>query len=411
MVRARFRQSFTLVVLLLLIGVASGYGQSRWVGSWAASPFLVEGNSALPESELSDATLRQTVHLSLGGSRLRVHLSNRAGTAPLHFASVHIARAEAPGSPKIVAGTDHALTFSGKPDVTLPAGADYVSDPVKVSVASLSNLAITIHLDQSPENQTGHPASYTTSYLAQGDMVSAEDLPDAKKVVHWYFISGVDVMATPQAATIVAYGDSITDGHGSTLDGNNRWPDDLAKRLQAASDKRNFGVVDEGIGGNRLLLDGTGPNALARFDADALAQGGVRYIIVLEGINDIGHLTRDNDVSQAEHDSLVRHMIAAYQQIIARAHAHGIKVYGATLLPFVGTPGYHPGPPTEADRKAVNQWIRTSGQFDAVIDLDKVIRDPQHPDQMLPKFDFGDHLHPSPAGYAAMAGAIPLSLF
>ena len=411
MVRARVRQVLTIVVLLVVAGVELGYGQSRWTASWAAAPFLAEGDNALPEDNLSDATLRQTVHLSIGGAELRVHLSNRAGTAPLHFSSVHIARAVSSGSAKIVAGTDQALSFSGRPDVTLPAGADYVSDPIRLSAAPLSDLTITIHLDQKPENQTGHPAAYTTSYLAPGDLVSAADLPDAKSVVHWYFISGVDVMAAPQSAVIVAYGDSITDGHGSTKDGNDRWPDDLARRLQATPAKRAFAVVDEGISGNRLLLDRTGPNALARFDQDVLAQAGVRYLIVLEGINDLGHLTQAGEVSQAEHDSLVRNMIAAYQQIIARAHAHGIKVYGGTLVPFVGAPNYHPGPQTEADRIAVNQWIRTSGQFDAVIDLDKVIRDPEHPDRMLPKFDFGDHLHPSAAGYDAMAGAIPLSLF
>jgi lysophospholipase L1-like esterase len=411
MVRARVRQSFAVVVLVLLVGVEFGYSQAHWVASWAASPFLAEGNSALPQDDLSDATLRQTVHLSLGGAELRVHLSNRAGTAPLHFSSVHIARAVAAGSDKIAAGTDQALAFSGKPDVTLPAGADYVSDPIKFSASPLSDVAITIHLDQKPENQTGHPAAYTTSYLAQGDKVSAADLPDAKKIVHWYFIEAVDVMAQAPSAAIVAFGDSITDGHGSTVDSNDRWPDDLAKRLQADWAKRTLAVVNEGIGGNRLLLDRTGPNALARFDQDVLAQAGVRYLIILEGINDLGHLTQNGEISQAEHDSLVLNMIAAYQQIIARAHAHGIKVYGGTLVPFVGAPNYHPGPQTEADREAVNQWIRTSGQFDAVIDLDKAIRDPEHPNQMLPKFDFGDHLHPSAAGYAAMAGAIPLSLF
>jgi lysophospholipase L1-like esterase len=410
MTPSRLHIFLTTLLLFLVAGTGTGYAQNHWVASWGTAPFLVEGNNAL-EGELSDATLRQTVRLSSGGSEVRVHLSNRAGTTPLHFSSVHIAKADAPGSDKIVSGTDMALSFGGKPDVTVPAGADYVSDPVRFAAAPLSDLAITIHMDQSPEHQTGHPASHTTSYLAEGDKVSAADLGDAKKVVHWYFLSGVDVIAGSQAATVVAFGDSITDGSGSTTDKNNRWPDDLAKRLQADPAKREIAVVNEGIGGNRLLLDGTGPNALARFDDDAISQAGVRYIIVLEAINDIGHLTRDNDVSQTEHDALVQQLIGAYEQIITRAHAHGIKVYGATLLPFVGTKGYHPGPPTEADRKKVNDWIRNSGKFDAMIDLDKVIRDPQNPDQMLPKYDSGDHLHPSAEGYAAMGAAIPLSLF
>lgn len=401
-----------LATLFLLTAVPIGaYAQSRWVGSWAASQQRPEPQNSLRPDDLRDATLRQIVHLSLGGTQLRVRLSNRFGTAPLQFTSVHIARPVSPASAQIVAVTDKALSFSGKPDVTLPAGADYLSDPISFQVAPLSDLAITIHLDQPPAEQTGHPGSRATSYFVHGDQVAAADLPNAQKVDHWYFIAGVDVPAASNASAIVVLGDSITDGHGATTNGNNRWPDVLAKRLQANPATKSVAVLNHGIGGNRLLLDGLGPNALARFDHDVLAQPGARYLIILEGVNDIGVLTRDHDAPAADHESLVRHMIAAYEQMITRAHTHGIKVIGATILPFAASAYYHPGPPTEADRQAVNKWIRTPGHFDAVVDLDKVTRDPQHPDRMLPAYDSGDGLHPSPAGFVAMAEAVPLSLF
>jgi len=275
----------------------------------------------------------------------------------------------------------------------------------------LSDLAITIHFETAPAGQTGHPGSRATSYLVHGDMVSAAELPEPKKVEHWYFIAAVEVTAPPKAAAIAALGDSITDGHGATTDGNNRWTDVLAQRLQTENAKHPRAVINEGIGGNRLLLDGLGPNALARFDEDVLAPAGVRYAIVLEGVNDLGMTTREGEIAASEHEALVRRILSAYEQMIMRAHAHGIEVIGATILPFVGSQFYHPGPATEADRQAINEWIRTRGHFDAVIDFDKVVRDPEHPDHLLAKFDSGDHLHPSVAGYAAMAQAIPLTLF
>ncbi len=241
--------------------------------------------------------------------------------------------------------------------------------------------------------------------------MSAPDLPDAKKVEHWYFIACVDVDATSQESAIVMLGDSITDGHGATTNGNDRWPDVLARRLQQQQDTRNIAVLNHGIGGNRLLIDGLGPHALARFDHDVLAQPGIRYLIVLEGVNDLGMLTREGNVPASEHQAEVHRLIGAYEQIVTRAHSHGIQVFGATVTPFVGSAFYHPGPETEADRQAVNEWIRTPGHFDALIDFDRLTRDPNHPDHLLAKFDSGDHLHPSPAGYAAMGNAVPLSLF
>jgi lysophospholipase L1-like esterase/peptidoglycan/xylan/chitin deacetylase (PgdA/CDA1 family) len=383
---------------------------------------LVEPRNSLPQDDLRDATLRQVVHLSIGGAQLRVHVSNRYGTAPLHITSLHLARPAAATShpdaeelqialPRIDASSDKAVTFSGRADVIIPAGADFVSDPAVFPAAALSDLVITLHLDQPPAEQTGHPGSRATSYLVHGDRVSASDLVDPKKVEHWYFISGVDVAAPAQAAAIVTLGDSITDGHGATTNGNDRWPDVLARRLQADAATRSIAVLNHGIGGNRLLTDGLGPNALARFDHDVLAQAGVRYLIVLEGVNDLGMAARTATITKEEHEALVRRLLSAYDQITTRAHAHGIRVIGATILPYVGSGFYHPGPDSEADRQAINQWIRTPGRFDAVIDFDKLTRDPEHPERLLPLFDFGDHLHPSPAGYAAMGEAVPLSLF
>jgi lysophospholipase L1-like esterase len=244
-----------------------------------------------------------------------------------------------------------------------------------------------------------------------GDAVATPSLADAGKVDHWYQISEIDVRAATGAGSVVALGDSITDGHGATTNGNDRWTDVLASRLQQSPATRDVGVLNAGIGGNHLLTDGLGPNVLARFDRDVLAPAGVRWLIVFEGVNDLGGLTRMGEVPPAEHKALVQHLIAAYQQIIVRARAHGLQVIGATITPYVGSGYYHPGPLNEKDRQAVNEWIRAAGHFDAVIDFDAVVRDPHQPDRLLPSYDCGDHLHPSPAGYRAMGEAISLSLF
>ena len=276
----------------------------------------------------------------------------------------------------------------------------------------LSDVAVTFHLDAPPAQETGHPGSRSTSYYVHGDQVSAADLPDAKHVDHWYQISRKSTCGLHRGAgVVVALGDSITDGHAATTNGNDRWTDVLAARLQASKKTRNIGVSNQGIGGNHLLTDGLGPNVLARFDRDVLAPAGVRWLIVFEGVNDLGGLARIGEVPAEQHAALVARVIAAYQQIIERAHAHGLRVFGATITPYAGSDYYHPGPLSEADRQAVNAWIRAAGHFDAVIDFDAVVRDPAHPDQLLPAFDCGDHLHPSPAGYKAMGESIPLDLF
>jgi lysophospholipase L1-like esterase len=387
-----------------------------WIASWGSSQQIPESQNALPTDELRDATVRQIVRLSAGGPRLRVKLSNAFGTDALHFTAVHIARPVSSATAAIDPATGKALLFSGRGDVTVPPGAEFFSDAIDFPVAGLSNLAVTFHLDLPPAQQTGHPGSRATSYYVHGDLVSAANLIDAKHVDHWYQLAEVDVAASAPAGTwtggtVVALGDSITDGHGATTNGNDRWTDVLAARLQASAATRGIGVSNQGIGGNHLLTDGLGPNALARLDRDVLAPADVRWLIVFEGVNDLGGLTRMGEVSPAEHGALVQRILAAYEQVLARAHAHGLRVIGGTITPDAGSDYYHPGPLTEADRQAVNQWIRGPGHFDAVVDFDKVMADPQHPDRLLPAFDSGDHLHPSPAGYRAMGEAVPLQLF
>jgi lysophospholipase L1-like esterase len=382
-----------------------------WVASWGSSQQIPEPQNALSAAEFADTTMRQIFHLSVGGQALRVHISNAFGTETLRITSVHVARPISPSSPAIDPASDRALMFNGNEEAVIPPGAELVSDPVILPVPPLSDLAVSFHLQSPPARETGHPGSRATSYNVHGNVISAPTLTNAKHFDHWYQVSEIDVLSGPGSAAVVTLGDSTTDGHGATTNGNDRWTDILAARLQGSSATRNIGVSNQGIGGNHLLTDGLGPNALARFDRDVLAPAGVKWLIVFEGLNDLGGLARMGEVSAAEHAALVQRVLAAYQQIIVRAHAHGLHVIGATITPYVGSGYYHPGPLSEADRQAVNQWIRNPGHFDATIDFDSVVRDPRHPDQLLPAYDCGDHLHPSPAGYKVMGEAIPLSLF
>jgi lysophospholipase L1-like esterase len=399
--------------MLVCLGIALAANSppppaARWTGSWAASQQVPEPRNALPDAALADATLRQVVRLSIGGRRVRVLLSNAFGTEPLTIRAAHIARSGRGAT--LLPGTDRALTFDGTPDVIIPAGASYWSDPIDIAAPALSSLAVSLYLPAAPKGQTSHPGSRATSYLIPGNHVADATLTGAQTVEHWFQLAGVAV-DQPSSRAIVTLGDSITDGHGATTDGNDRWPDLLATRLQATPALRPVGVLNHGIGGNRILADGLGPNMLARFDRDVLAQPGVRYLIVLEGINDLGSLTREAPVAPADHAALVAHMIGAYRQIVARAHAAGIRVYGATILPDGGSSYYHPDPRNEADRAAINAFIRAPGNFDAVIDFDAMLRDPAAPTRLRARYDSGDGLHPSPAGYRAMADAIPLTLF
>ena len=383
---------------------ASAKGE-RWIGTWASSPQLGDARDSPPAPGFANSTLRQIIHVSLGGSHIRVRFSNAFGSSPLIIPSAHVALAA--GGNAIQPNTDKALEFHGQPSVTIPAGALIYSDPLNFDLPPLADLAVTIHVSGTPDGITTHPGSRETSYLQAGDHVSDERMPGAVLVEHWYFLNGVDVLAPDSSAAIVALGDSITDGHGVTTNENGRWPDDLARRLQSKKGMKNVAVLNEGIGGNRLLHNGLGPNALARFDRDVLAQTGVRWLIILEGINDLGVRPRARD--RGETPPTAQDLIAAFEQLIFRAHAHNILVYGATITPCGNS--FYFTPELETDRQAINRWIRTSGEFDAIIDFDAAMRDPADPSRLLPAADGGDHLHPSNDGYKKMASAIDLSLF
>jgi lysophospholipase L1-like esterase len=383
----------------------------RWVGSWATAQMIPAAKDALPAADVTDGTLRQTLRLSTGGGKIRVRLSNAFGTEPLKLSGAHVALAAAPGSARIDPATDRALTFTGRSEVTIPAGAEYLSDPIDFPAAPLANLAITLRFDGAPPaQQTSHPGSRTTSWYGAGDQLAAAELSGGKSIDRWFVISGVDVQRAA-GASVVTFGDSITDGYGVTTNGNNRWPDILAARLQADPRTQGVGVLNAGIGGNRLVLDGLGPNAMARFDRDVLNQAGIKYVILLEGVNDLGTLTRDQPVSPEAHAALVVRMTASYDQMIRRARERGIRIYAATVMPYGGSSYYHPDALNEQDRQAVNAWIRAPGRFDAVIDFDKLMADPANPSKLAPAYDSGDGLHPSLAGYKAMADAVPLDLF
>ena len=332
-------------------------------------------------------------------------LTNEFGLDPLTIGAAQIAFSSSGSA--ITAGTATPLTFGGAPAIIIPPGALVVSDPAALKVAPLSNLAVSIFLPDQPVNQlTLHSFADQTNYLVPGNVVSALSLDTPTTFFSWDFLKGVDVSADDKAASIVTFGDSISDGAHSTRDANARWPDVLARRLQADKKTADLGVLNEGIGGNRVLHDTTGPSALARFDRDVLAQAGVKYLIIMESINDIGHATdpaKPYDVVTAED------LIVGLSQLAIRAHTHGIKVYGATLTPFVGAK--YQSPAGEEMRQAVNKWIRTTNQLDGIIDFDKVTTDPTHPGMFLVLDDSGDHLHPGDDGYKAMGESIDLKLF
>lgn len=396
----------TLLVLLLVAAPAAraeGPGE-HWVGTWAASPMGHPVNPGQPSPE--NTTYRDVVHISMGGPSLRVQLTNEFGSEPLTVGAAHIAMSAGQGA--IEAGTDHALTFGGRPTVIIPAGAVVFSDPVPMKVAALSNLAVSVYLpDQWIRETTCHDLAESTNFVTPGDTTSAETLTDARPLTSWCFVKGIDVSTDDShAAAIVTLGDSITDGAHSTPDTNQRWPDVLARRLQADSKTAHLSVLNEGISGNRILHDGAGPNALARFDRDVIAQSGVKYLIILEGINDIGAIAKPREPGDV---ITAQDLIFALGQMVTRAHEHGIKVFGGTITPYVGA-GYE-SPAGEQIRETVNSWIRNSGTFDGVVDFDQATRNPANPSVFLPSVDSGDHLHPGDAGYAVMGDAIDLSLF
>lgn len=386
---------------------ASAASPDHWVGTWAASPVALVNRE--DKFGAADTTYREIVHVSMGGPAIRVILTNEFGVDSLTIGAASVALSA--GGSSIKPDASSPLTFNGRPSITIPAGALVVSDPVNLKLPPTSDLAVSIFVPaQAIGTVTLHGYADQTSYTAPGNFASEPSFGTstdaATNIYSWPFLKGVDVKADNKAAAIVAFGDSITDGAYSTRNGNARWPDVLASRLQANKKTASLGVLNEGIGGNRVLHDKTGPSALARFDRDVLAQAGVKYLIIMESINDIGHAKDPNrpyDVVSADD------LIAGLSQLATRAHTHGIKVFGATLTPYIGAK--YESPAGETMREAVNQWIRTTNQLDGVIDFDKVTRDPANPNVFLPADEHGDHLHPNDTGYKAMGDSIDLKLF
>jgi lysophospholipase L1-like esterase len=375
----------------------------HWVGTWATAPAPAEG------AAFSNQTLRMNARISIGGDTLRVRLSNAHGSQPLTIGAAAIdLHATGPG---VVPGAGHMLTFGGEASATIAAGSLLVSDPVEVTVAPLTDLVITFWLpDDVPASSgiTGRYARQTNHISPPGNFVGADVMPVGRITDDWYFVSGIDVLAPAETGGVVALGDSLTDANISTHDAFCRWPDQLARRLVARGSGRPMGVMNQGLGGNRILHDIRGDSGLRRFDRDVLAQPGVTHAIVLLGTNDLR-----NRWAKPEEEVTAEPMIAGLKQMAVRAHARGIKIFGGTLMPFENETFLVGAwtPAREAVRQAVNAWIRDGSAFDAVIDFDQGVRDPEHPTRMLPIHDCGDHLHPSDAGYNRMGDIIDLSLF
>jgi lysophospholipase L1-like esterase len=420
-----------LLVTFVLTFALNAVAEDHWVATWAASPQAASFSFPLPKQNMpapkveapapkpaaqskqpspfalppniNNQTVRMIVHTSIGGNRVRVRISNACGTDALTLGAAHIAL-HARGS-AIIPESDRVLTFSGNLTFVIPPGASIVSDPVDLQVPKHGDLVISLYSAGESTSPTVHLTGLHTTYISKpGDFTKATEIADATTIQSWYWIAGVDVLAPAGAGAIVAFGDSITDGATSTPDTDRSWPSQLAERLAANKATRSVAVLNNGISGNRLLADGAGISALARFDRDVLGQPGVKWLIVLEGINDIGMSTMMGGAGVSADD-----LISAQKQLIARAHLHGIKAIGATLLPYGGATYY--SEKGEAMRQAVNQWIRTSGAYDAVVDFDAKLRDAKNPSQLNAAYYINDHLHPNDAGYRLMADTIDLSLF
>jgi lysophospholipase L1-like esterase len=365
-------------------------GQPQQVVTWGAS-------ADRTTASLAGQTVRNIVHTSVAGEGMRVSLSNVFGTAPVTFESVYVGTTDAGAA--LVAGTNRRATFGGLTSVQVPPGADVLSDPLPGTVPADQTLAVSVHAVGDPGTVTGHNVANQTSFIApDGDAGAQESAtPFTKTTNHWYWVDGLVVDAARQVGTVATFGDSITDGNHSTAGANRRWPDFLTHRMLGRPGPMQFGVMNEGISGNKVLADGSGVSAQARFDRDVLAQPGVQTVVLLEGINDIRH---QNATSPED-------LISAYKQLTARAHADDVCIVGGTLTPYEGGSLYSED--RNQIRQAVNRWIRTSGAFDAVVDFDRATRDPDRPTRFLPAYDSGDHLHPGDAGYQAMAAAVDLT--
>lgn len=373
----------------------------KWVGTWATAPQLVEPHNLPPQPGLSENSLRQIVQVSIGGKMIRVKFSNEYGKTSLDLRSVEIALArDAGASSEIQKGTTKKLTFHGKKAVLIEPGAMATSDPIKFKIGDRANLAITIHYGKCDNKiVTGHPGSRTTSYLAEG---YTSEFVNAKKTDHWYTICGIDVIGKSDSRAVAILGNSITDGRGSTTNHQNRWADNLSRHLLENETTHDVAVLNLGIGGNCVVRGGLGPCANNRYKRDILDQAGVKYVIVFEGTNDI--------CWSGNGEQTANELIDSYKAMITEAHKKGMKIYGATITPFKGNGNYNEDR-SKAHEK-VNEWIRTSGQFDAVIDFDKVMRDPENPLSLQKRFLFeNDYLHPNAEGYKVMGASIDLKLF
>ncbi|MDZ7723884.1 MAG: GDSL-type esterase/lipase family protein [candidate division KSB1 bacterium] len=390
------------LVFLTFGFISCSFAQSidsvKWVGTWTTSPQLVEQRNNPPSPGLSHNTLRQVVHVSIGGDSLQMRFSNEFSASPVTLKSVHLAVSA--GGSAIDTSTNQALTFGGAPEVTMEPGAAVTSDPFRFALQPLSNVTITIFFGETSPDVTGHPGSRTTSYILTGNHVSEPDFEGSVETDHWYVINTLDVLAPDTSYAVAILGNSITDGRGSGTNKQNRWPDELARRLQENPATEHVAVLNAGIGGNAVLRGGLGPTALSRFQRDVINQNGIKWVIIFEGINDIGG-SQGADVGHE--------LIEAYQQMIYQAHANGIFAYGATLLPMKDS--FYYSEAHEAARQSVNEWIRNSGAFDAVIDLDKALRNPADTLRLKPEADTGDHLHPNETGHRMMAEAVDLALF
>lgn len=391
-----------LSTCLIFGGCNKEENTQKWVGTWTTAPQLVEPHNMAPEPGLSNNTIRQILRVSLGGDELRVRLSNAFSTSPTTIKSATITVSEEGSS--INGNTQKTLTFNKKEEATMQAGGVITSDPVKFDLQPRMDLAITIHFGEVPPDVTGHPGSRTTSYILSGNQVLSNDFENAIKTDHWYIINGIDVKASEEAAAIAILGNSITDGRGSGTNKQNRWPDILSERLLKNPETDHIAVLNQGIGGNCVLRKCLGPSAIDRFERDVLSQHGVEWLIILEGINDLGQ-TPDS----ASAARVAEKLIAAYDQMITKAHENGILVYGATILPF--DKSFYHETYRQAARNRVNDWIRNSGRFDAVIDFDKTMRNPEDTLTMLPNVHSGDFLHPNEKGYEKMGESIDLGLF
>lgn len=410
--RASWRPGFASlagIAILLAASPASADATKCWTAAWTSAQIIPTGDQPVPREWLEDATIRQTVRIGLTGASVRLRLSNVHGTAPLAISAVTVARPVLTGGARVEPRTLHQVLFDGTRATMIPAGAEMWSDPVPLPVAAGDDIAVSIYLPHAPETVTGHPGSRATSWFIHGDRTGDADLPAANSAPRWLLLAGVDVSAG-NASAAVAFGDSITDGFGVQPDTNARWTDALAIRLRTTQGFSQVAVLNAGIGGNRLRLDGLGPNALARFDRDVLSHPGVTHVIVLEGVNDLGTLTREAPATEDAHRAMVGEAISVLREMVRRARERGIVALGGTILPYGASSYYHPDARNEADRQAINGWIRARGNFDAVIDFDAALRDPERPELLRLDLDSGDGLHPSLAGYRAMADAVPLGL-